>query len=69
MLGRTTGAHRIFAWGGRPLGAALGGLIAELFGLVAVFAVMAVLALSLLGLMRYLSDEAIQSAEADIATS
>jgi hypothetical protein len=29
---------------------------------------MGVLALSLLGLMRYLSNEAIQSAEADIAT-
>jgi MFS family permease len=68
MLGRTTGAHRIFAWGGRPLGAALGGLIAELFGLVAVFATMAVLALSLLGLMRYLTDEAIQSAEEAVTT-
>jgi hypothetical protein len=34
-----------------------------LFGPVAVFAVMAVLALSLLGLMRYLSDEAIEAAE------
>ena len=69
MLGRITGAHRIFGWGGKPLGAALGGLIAELFGLVAVFAVMAVLALSLLGLMRYLTDEAIQSAEEEVAAA
>jgi len=65
MLGRIIGAHRIFAWGGRPLGAALGGLIAELFGLVAVFAVMGVLALSLLAMMRWLSDHAIESAERD----
>jgi MFS family permease len=65
MLGRIIGAHRIFAWGGRPLGAALGGLIAELFGLVAVFAVMGVLALSLLAMMRWLSDQTIESAERD----
>ncbi len=42
VLGRVTGAHRLFAWGSKPLGAALGGLLAQAFGLEIVFVVMAV---------------------------
>ncbi|WP_316042168.1 hypothetical protein [Nocardiopsis sp. CNR-923] len=41
LLGRVNSAYRLVAWGTMPLGAALGGLLAELVGLRAVFAVMA----------------------------
>ena len=63
VLGRVTGAHRLFAWGSKPLGAALGGLLAQAFGLEIVFVVMAVVVLGLLGLMRFVTDASIRSAE------
>lgn len=42
MLGRYGAAARLFTFGAMPLGAALGGLIAELAGMRAAFAVFAV---------------------------
>jgi len=63
LLGRVNGAYRLLAWGSVPLGAAAGGLLAELFGLRAVFAVMGVAALLLpFGLVR-VTDAAIDAAE------
>ncbi|WP_206784819.1 MFS transporter [Amycolatopsis sp. MtRt-6] len=44
LLGRTNSSHRLVAYGTKPLGALAGGLLAELFGLPAVFAVMGLLA-------------------------
>jgi MFS family permease len=47
LLGRLNSAYRLLAWGTLPLGAAAGGLIAQFFGLTAVFAGMGALALVL----------------------
>ncbi|MFJ9553352.1 MFS transporter [Nocardiopsis sp. NPDC101807] len=47
LLGRLNSAYRLLAWGTLPLGAAAGGLIAQFFGLTAVFAGMGALALAL----------------------
>ena len=55
MLGRATGAHRLVAWGSRPLGGLLGGLLAQAFGLQAVFVSMSVLVLLTLPLTRVLA--------------
>jgi MFS family permease len=63
MLGRITGGHRLFGWGSKPIGATLGGLLAELLGLAVVFVVMALVVLGLLALMRHLTDTALRSAE------
>ncbi|HEY0215464.1 MAG TPA: MFS transporter [Cellulomonas sp.] len=62
-LGRVIGAHRLLAWGTKPLGAAAGGVLAELLGLRAVFVVMAALVLALLVLLRALSERALHAAE------
>jgi MFS family permease len=37
LLGRVNAGYRLMAWGTMPIGAALGGLIADRFGLTAVF--------------------------------
>jgi MFS family permease len=47
LLGRMNATYRLFAWGTQPLGALLGGVVAELFGLPAVF----VLAGALVGVL------------------
>lgn len=41
LRGRVNSAYRFATWGVTPLGAALGGLVADLLGLPAVFAVTA----------------------------
>lgn len=48
MLGRTSGVFRLFGFGALPLGSALAGLIAEVLGLQAVFALCALLTFFLL---------------------
>lgn len=45
LLGRVNSCYRLVAWGTMPLGAALGGLLAQWLGLRTVFAVFAVLTL------------------------
>ena len=65
LLGRLNSAYRLLAWGSRPLGAVAGGVLAEVFGLRAVFAVMAVLTLGLVIGMTRLTDEAMEAAERD----
>lgn len=65
LLGRVNSGYRLVAWGSMPLGAALGGLLAEIIGLRAVFATMAVLALALMLLMKGITDEAIEAATQD----
>ncbi len=48
MLGKSSGVFRLFGYGALPVGSALAGLIAELFGIPAVFALCAALTLFLL---------------------
>jgi len=48
LLGRMNAAYRLLGWGTMPIGAALGGAVAELVGLRATFAVAAALHLPLL---------------------
>ncbi len=65
LLGRLNSVYRLLAWGTMPIGAALGGLIAETFGLRAVFASMGVLAALLFIPNRTLTDDALQRTEAE----
>jgi MFS family permease len=65
LLGRVNASYRLVAWGTWPVGAALGGATAELFGLRAVFvaggAVVAIMAVARL----IVTEEAIALAEAE----
>jgi MFS family permease len=67
ILGRINSSYRLVAWGTRPLGAAVGGLLGELLGLRAVFAIAAALILATLLGMPQLTDTAISTAEHDSA--
>ncbi|GAB3119338.1 MFS transporter [Streptomyces calidiresistens] len=67
LLGRVNSAYRLVAWGTRPLGALLGGLVAEVWGLRAVFAVTAVVMLSLLTGMTVVRGQALEDAEREAA--
>jgi MFS family permease len=67
ILGRINSSYRLVAWGTRPLGAAAGGLVGELLGLRAVFAIAAGLILATLFGMTQVTDTAIGSAEQDAA--
>jgi MFS family permease len=66
ILGRINSSYRLVAWGTRPLGAAAGGLLGELFGLRAVFGVAAVVILATLVGMTQISDAGIDAAERDL---
>jgi MFS family permease len=63
LLGRVNSSHRLVAYGTRPLGAALGGVLAQFLGLRAVFAVTGVLALCVLAGLAVVTDHAIETAE------
>ncbi len=63
LLGRVNSAYRLLAWGTMPLGAAAGGLIAQWLGLQAMFGIMGLLTLALLGLMPIVTDRAIDAAD------
>jgi MFS family permease len=65
ILGRINSSYRLVAWGTRPLGAVAAGLLGELLGLRAVFAVAAGLVLATLLGMARVTDTAISSAEHD----
>jgi MFS family permease len=67
ILGRINSSYRLVAWGTRPLGAAAGGLLGELLGLRAVFAIAAALILATLIGMTQITDTAISTAEHDFA--
>ena len=64
LLGRVDAGYRLFAWGTLPIGALLGGVVAEAFGLEAVFVLAALLTLSLVVLRPLISEQAIREAEA-----
>jgi len=63
ILGRINSSYRLVAWGSRPLGAAAGGLLGELLGLRAAFAIAAALILAGLAGMTQVTDTAISTAE------
>jgi MFS family permease len=67
ILGRINSSYRLVAWGTRPLGAAAGGLLGQLLGLRAVFAVAAALILATLLGMTQVTEAAIGAAEHDAA--
>jgi MFS family permease len=67
ILGRINSSYRLVAWGSRPLGAAAGGLLGELLGLRAVFAIAAAVILATLVGMTRVTDAAIGAAEQDAA--
>jgi MFS family permease len=65
ILGRINSSYRLVAWGTRPLGAAAGGLLGELLGLRAVFAIAAAVILATLVGMTQVTETAISAAEHD----
>lgn len=68
LLGRVNSGYRLLGWGTMPLGAAMGGLLGEAFGVRAVFVFAGIgVFLLLVPLLRVVSDEAIASAEAESA--
>lgn len=68
LLGRVNSGYRMLAWGSMPAGALVGGLLAEAFGLRAVFAILGSLTLTLLLGMFVVTDANIDAAERDAAT-
>lgn len=65
LLGRVNASYRLLAWGSLPIGAALGGLLADLFGIRIVFVFSGIGILALLACMPVVSNQAIEEAEAD----
>jgi predicted MFS family arabinose efflux permease len=65
LLGRVNASYRLLAWGTMPIGAALGGLLGELFGLRPVFVISSLATILLLACMPIVSDKAIEEAEAE----
>jgi MFS family permease len=64
LLGRMNAAYRLVGWGTMPIGAALGGFLAEALGLRPTFVVSAALTLAALAGFRFVTGEAIARAEA-----
>ena len=64
LLGRMNASYRLVGWGTMPLGAILGGFLAEALGLRATFAIAAAVTLLLLPAFRLVTEEAIDRAEA-----
>ena len=66
LLGRVNSVYRLLAWGTMPVGAALGGVLAKLFGLRSVYFFSAVvLALLTLYMLPIISDKSIAEARAE----
>jgi len=69
LLGRVNSVYRLLAWGTMPIGAAVGGLVAETFGLQAVFATTGILAATLFIPNHAITDAKLANAESDRACS
>ncbi|HEV3463586.1 MAG TPA: MFS transporter, partial [Actinomycetota bacterium] len=67
LLGRMNAAYRLVGWGTMPVGAALGGFLAEALGLRPTFVISAALTLAVLPGFRLVTEEAIAEAEAPAA--
>ena len=64
LLGRMNASYRLVGWGTMPLGALLGGVLAEALGLLAAFAVAAAVELAVLVGFRFVTEQAVARAEA-----
>jgi MFS family permease len=64
LLGRLNASYRLLAWGTMPIGAFLGGIIGELFGVAAVLWIFGILQLALVLGRLVVTDDAIARAEA-----
>ena len=69
LLGRMNAAYRLVGWGTMPVGAALGGFLAEALGLRPTFVVAAGLTVTVLAGFRFVTEEAIAEAEAPQPTT
>jgi MFS family permease len=67
VLGRLSSSHRLVAYGTQPLGAVLGGALAQVVGLRAVFAVTGLLALSVVLGVFLVTDSVMDAAERQAA--
>jgi MFS family permease len=65
LLGRINSSYRLLAWGTQPVGALLGGVLGELFGLRIVFLLAGIAGLLLLFARLTVTDAAIRAAETD----
>jgi MFS family permease len=65
LLGRLNAAYRLLAWGTMPVGALFGGVVAELVGVQATFAVCGLLGLVLIPLGLGITEADIATAEAE----
>jgi MFS family permease len=63
LLGRVNASYRLLAWGTMPVGAALGGLAGEVFGVRSVFLIFGGLGLLLMLGRLVITDRAIEAAE------
>jgi MFS family permease len=63
LLGRLNASYRLLAWGSQPVGALLGGVVGEVFGLPAVFIACGLGTALLLFAFRTVTDRAIAAAE------
>jgi MFS family permease len=64
LLGRMNASYRLVGWGTMPLGALLGGVVAEVVGLRGAFLAAAVVTLATLAGFRFVTEDAIARAEA-----
>jgi MFS family permease len=64
LLGRMNASYRLVGWGTMPLGALVGGALAEALGLRGAFLVAAAIYFATLAGFRYVTEEAIARAEA-----
>ncbi|MFL6221313.1 MAG: MFS transporter [Actinomycetes bacterium] len=64
LLGRMNASYRLVGWGTMPLGALLGGILAEALGLRGAFLAAAVVTLATLAGFRFVTEDAIARAEA-----
>lgn len=67
LLGRVMGSFRVISWGALPLGALLGGIIGQTFGLTAVFIGAAIIHICLLPSRLILTNEFMAQVEAHAA--
>ena len=69
LLGRVMASFRVISWGSLPLGALLGGIIGQTFGLTAVFIGAAVIHIALLPSRLILTNEFMAQVEAHAAAN
>ena len=63
LLGRLNSAYRLLAWGTMPIGAALGGVLAEAFGIRVLFVGCGAMGVLLVLLKPFITDAAMDEAE------